>query len=108
MADHFPEPDRLQWGGDSETKEERQGLQEDRHMQKVLDMFVTESSAGRMPSASCGTITGAGLGGIGRLGVQRRQAVLVIPLDTSHGIQREGTLVRILLGSLSTSALPCP
>lgn len=74
-------------GGDSEMKEERQGLQEDRHMQKGLNMFVTESSAGRMTSASCGTMIGVGLGVIGRLGVQRRQTLLGIPLDTFHGIQ---------------------
>lgn len=51
---------------------------------------VAESSAGWMTSASCGTIIGAGLGVIGTLGVQRRQALLGIPLDTFHGVQREG------------------
>lgn len=57
-----------------EMKEERQGLQGDRHLQKSLDMSVTEFSA-----ASCGTIgagLGAGLEVIGRLGVQRIQAPL--------------------------------
>lgn len=57
-----------------EMKEERQVLQEDRHLQKGLDMFVTEFSA-----ASCGTIgagLGAGLEVMGRLGVQGRQAPL--------------------------------
>lgn len=75
MADHFPEPERLQWG-DSEMKEERQGLQEERNMQKVLDMFATDSSAGRKASASCGTIIGACIGVMGSPGLQSRPALL--------------------------------
>lgn len=61
-------------------------------MQKGLDKFATGSNTGRITSASCkagGARIGAGLGVIGRPGVQRRQALLGIPLDTFLGIQRE-------------------
>lgn len=61
-------------------------------MQKGLGMFATGSNTGRITSASCeagGARIGTGLGVIGRLGVQRRQALLGTSLDTFLGIQRE-------------------
>lgn len=69
---------------------------------------VAESRAGRMTSASCGTIIGNDLGAIGTLGVQRRQALLGIPSDTFHGVQREGDTCEGPAGLLHDlcSALP--
>lgn len=78
--------------GDSEMKGKGHGQQEDKHMQKGLDMFATGSNTGRITSASCearGARIGAGLGVFGRPGVQRRQALLGTPLDTFPGMQRE-------------------
>lgn len=108
MVDNFPESDRLQ-GGDSEMKGKGHGQQEDKHMQKGLDMFATGSNTGRITSASCearGARIGAGLGMIGRPGVQRRQALLGTSLDTFPGTQREGGPCEG--PTVSTSAMPAP